>query len=51
MVDRQSSPRDPWGSEYAIECEEDDVTVKSRGPDRAAGTPDDIVVPSDADGI
>jgi len=51
MVDRQSSPRDPWGSEYVIECADDDVTIKSRGPDRAENTPDDIIVPSDTDGV
>jgi type II secretory pathway pseudopilin PulG len=51
FVDRQSSPRDPWGTNYVIECADDDVTIKSRGPDRAPDTPDDIVVPSDDDGV
>ena len=34
---------DPRGAPFEIECAADVITVRSRGPDRAAGTSDDIV--------
>lgn len=37
--------QDPWGQPYSIACE-DGVTVRSKGPDRRAGTPDDVTVES-----
>ena len=33
---------DPWGTPYQVECEEDKVHVFSMGPDKRAGTADDI---------
>ena len=45
LIDSESSSSDPWGSPYAIKCPEDDVVVMSSGPDKRAGTGDDIVVP------
>ena len=42
-----SEPRDPWGSRLAIDCpgthDPDGVDVASHGPDKRAGTGDDIV--------
>jgi len=45
MLDRGASPRDPWGNDFAIECDDGGVTVKSAGPDRRPGTADDIIAP------
>jgi general secretion pathway protein G len=42
------SVTDPWGAPYHVDCQADDVTVRSDGPDRTPGTVDDIVAPSDA---
>ena len=33
---------DPWGTPYQIECDHDKVRVFSMGPDKQAGTADDI---------
>lgn len=33
---------DPWGTPYQIECDHDKVHVSSMGPDKQAGTSDDI---------
>jgi len=33
---------DPWGTPYQIECDRDKVHVFSMGPDKQAGTADDI---------
>jgi hypothetical protein len=33
---------DPWGTPYQVECDPDKVHVFSMGPDRRAGTADDI---------
>ena len=33
---------DPWGTPYQIECDHDRVQVFSMGPDKRAGTADDI---------
>lgn len=33
---------DPWGTPYQIECDRDKVHVFSLGPDKQAGTADDI---------
>ena len=46
LIDGESSSSDPWGSPYAIKCPDDDVVVMSSGPDKKAGTDDDIVVPA-----
>ncbi len=42
--------RDPWGQLYEISCETEDVTVASSGPDKQAGTEDDISAPKAAAG-
>jgi prepilin-type N-terminal cleavage/methylation domain-containing protein len=47
-LDREASPFDPWGCPFLITCAEDEVTVTSSGPDRKAGTDDDIVAPPEA---
>ena len=39
---RNKEAKDPWDGEYVIECDGSDVTVKSAGPDKQAGTEDDI---------
>ena len=54
-LDRDSPKRDPWGSEWRIECTETNVaepnvtepnvTVTSLGSDRKLGTADDIRIP------
>jgi len=44
-IDSASKTDDPWGSQYALSCTDDDVFVKSAGPDKKAGTQDDISVP------
>ena len=33
---------DPWGTQYQVECDHDKVHVFSMGPDKQAGTADDI---------
>ena len=33
---------DPWGTPYQVECDRDKVHVFSLGPDKQAGTADDI---------
>jgi prepilin-type N-terminal cleavage/methylation domain-containing protein len=48
ISDKQSNTLDPWGTQYSIVCEDDDVTVISAGPDKKIGTPDDIVAPPQA---
>lgn len=44
-LDPGTDTRDPWGQSYQITCEDDDVVVSSRGPDKKKGTKDDITVP------
>jgi general secretion pathway protein G len=44
-LDADSPRRDPWGTEWRIECAGDEVTVISGGRDRKLGTEDDIRVP------
>jgi hypothetical protein len=34
--------RDPWGEEYVLEYDDDGPIIFSMGPDREAGTADDI---------
>ncbi|HRI64252.1 MAG TPA: type II secretion system protein [Polyangium sp.] len=33
---------DPWGTQFKVACEGDEITVSSSGADRKDGTPDDI---------
>lgn len=44
-LDRDSPLKDPWGGEWQLQCENDDVTVISLGRDHKSGTEDDIRVP------
>lgn len=45
LMDRASSPKDPWGERYKIRCADDEIFVASNGPDKKKGTSDDIEVP------
>lgn len=45
VIDRGAQPRDPWDNEFAIECDDGGVTVRSAGPDRRLGTADDVIAP------
>ena len=40
--------RDPWGGEYRHACVGSSVSVRSDGPDRVPGTPDDIEFTEDS---
>lgn len=46
FLDRGFYGRDPWGGAWEVRCADDDVIVRSNGPDRKAGTADDVVVPT-----
>jgi general secretion pathway protein G len=45
ILDRSSRARDPWGSAFAIRCDDDEIVVTSPGKDRKEGTDDDITEP------
>ena len=47
-IDSASKPDDPWGSQFKIECADDEIYVISLGPDKKEGTADDISVPKKA---
>jgi general secretion pathway protein G len=42
ILDKNKNTKDGWGNEFAIECDQDGVTVRSAGPDGQMGTEDDI---------
>jgi len=42
-LDAETGGEDPWGSPFELSCSGDDVAVSSPGPDKQAGTEDDIV--------
>jgi general secretion pathway protein G len=44
-IDTAAKPDDPWGSQFKIECADDEIYVVSMGPDKKEGTADDISVP------
>jgi general secretion pathway protein G len=44
-IDSTSSTDDPWGMPWAFTCTDDEIFVQSTGPDKKAGTEDDISVP------
>ncbi len=44
-IDSAANVNDPWGEPYGLKCSDDDVYVKSSGPDKKKGTGDDIQVP------
>jgi general secretion pathway protein G len=37
---------DPWGNPYKVNCDNDEITCTTAGPDHKDGTEDDILVPS-----
>ena len=41
-LDRGKNTEDPWKNDYLIECDGDNITVTSYGPDEQPGTEDDI---------
>lgn len=41
-LDTGFSLKDPWGSDYKVSCDADEITCTSAGPDRKEGTDDDI---------
>lgn len=45
-LDTGFSLKDPWGSLYKLNCDNDEITCTSPGPDRKEGTEDDILVPA-----
>jgi general secretion pathway protein G len=48
QLDSGQNTADPWGSDFKISCDGDEVVVASAGPDKKPGTKDDIVVPKGA---
>lgn len=48
QLDSGQNTSDPWGAEFTITCNSDEVIVSSGGPDKKVGTPDDVVVPKGA---
>jgi general secretion pathway protein G len=44
LLRRGTNGEDPWGSSYEVVCDDDEVNVRSLGPDRERGTPDDIAL-------
>ncbi len=49
-IDSAAQTDDPWGQAYVLNCTEDDVYVKSSGPDKKKGSKDDIQVPEGGGG-
>ena len=45
QLDKAQDTNDPWGGDYTITCTDDDIVVKSDGPDKQQGNDDDISVP------
>ncbi|HMJ11428.1 MAG TPA: type II secretion system protein GspG, partial [Polyangiaceae bacterium] len=45
QLDPGQNNNDPWGQPYVLQCTEEEVIVISAGPDKKAGTKDDIRVP------
>lgn len=41
-INRNARDRDPWDNEYVIACENNEVTVHSKGPDGVDGNDDDV---------
>ncbi len=42
ILNSRTRTTDPWNNEFAIECDGDDISVVSAGPDGQMGTEDDI---------
>jgi hypothetical protein len=47
-LDRAGTSTDPWGGNYTIKCDDNEIFVSSAGKDKKRGTDDDIQVPSSA---
>jgi general secretion pathway protein G len=48
QLDAGQETNDPWGQAFTITCADDEVVVSSAGPDKKAGTKDDISIPKGA---
>lgn len=48
QLDSGQNTADPWGQDFKINCDSDEVVVSSAGPDKKTGTKDDIIVPKGA---
>jgi hypothetical protein len=46
-LDKDVRTDDPWGNRYRIVCDGAHASVHSAGPDRRAGTPDDVSIERD----
>ncbi|GAB4201951.1 MAG: hypothetical protein OHK0013_14620 [Sandaracinaceae bacterium] len=42
VLSANTRSRDPWDNEFSVECEGEDITVISAGPDGQMGTGDDV---------
>ncbi len=42
VLSANTRSRDPWDNEFSVECEGEDITVISAGPDGQMGSPDDV---------
>ena len=42
VLSANTRSRDPWDNEFSVECEGEDITVISAGPDGQMGTEDDV---------
>ena len=45
-LDTSFNLKDPWNNLYQVNCDNDEITCTSPGPDRKEGTEDDIRVPA-----
>ena len=45
-----SDVNDAWGNPYKIQCDDDNTTIQSFGPDKKEGTQDDLKFPEPAKG-
>ena len=42
VLSAQTRSTDPWDNDFSVECEGEDITVISAGPDGQMGTEDDV---------
>ena len=45
LLDRPFPERDPWGNAFHLQCNVDEITAWTNGPDHRPGTQDDIYAP------
>ncbi|MDX2051247.1 MAG: type II secretion system protein GspG [Polyangiaceae bacterium] len=45
LLDKGANTVDPWGNRFQINCDNDEITVSTAGPDKKTGTADDVTVP------